>query len=268
MIKIIIFGISLLVIISCSKNYDIKLPDNKKELVVECYLENGQSMRALISESINLLDTSTVPPIFIQALVIISHGNTKDTLVPMPFVDTLRKKVYNYGSAKKVTANFTSNEKYTIDVYDTKGRHAYGSTHFIEPAKGLSFTPIFNAQAKAYCLTKFSDNSTNADYYRLVLNKNTLYDSVEIDVLIDNSFANANNEFIYGSGYNFKTGDTIIGRVFHLTYDYYLYLSTLRNARAALVNPFAVSGEVVSNIQGGLGVFAALTYTQKSVPVP
>jgi Domain of unknown function (DUF4249) len=262
------FYIFLLGLISCSKDYDIKLPDNKSELVVECYLENRQPMRALISESTNLLDSSTTPPIFLQALVIISHGNKKDTLRPFPFVDTLRKKVYNYGSTKNVIANFTSNEKYTIDVYDAKGRHAYGTTQFIDTVRGLSFTPIFNTEAKAYCLTKFSDNSPNADYYRLVLNKNTLYDSVDIDVLIDNSFANANNEFIYGSGYNFKMGDVINGRVFHLTYDYYLYLTTLQNARAALVNPFAVSGEVVSNIRGGLGVFAALSYTQKSVIVP
>jgi hypothetical protein len=268
MIKKIFFSISIITFISCSKDYNIKLPENKSELVVECYLENGQPMRALISESTNLLDTSTTPPIFVQALVVISYGTAKDTLRPFPFVDTLRKKIYNYGSTKNVIANYTSNEKYTIDVYDAKGRHAYGSTQFIDTVRGLSFTPIFNAESKAYCLTKFTDNSTNPDYYRLVLNKNTLYDSVDIDVLIDNSFANSNNEFIYGSGYNFKTGDVINGRVFHLTYDYYLYLTTLQNARAALVNPFAVSGEVVSNIKGGLGVFAALSYTQKSITVP
>jgi hypothetical protein len=268
MIKNILLSIAILFFVGCSKDYDIKLPANKSELVVECYLEDGRPMRALISESTNLLDTSTTPPIFIQALVIISHGNVKDTLRPFPYVDTLRKKVYNYGNTKTVIANYTNNEKYTIDVYDTKGRHAYGTTQFIEKVNGLSFTPIFNTQQKAYCLTKFSDNSTNADYYRLVLNKNTLYDSVDIDVLIDNSFANSNNEFIYGSGYNFKTGDVINGRVFHLTYDYYLYLTTLQNARAALVNPFAVSGEVVSNIKGGIGVFAALSYTSKSVTIP
>jgi len=46
------------------------------------------------------------------------------------------------------------------------------------------------------------------------------------------------------------------------------YHVTLQNARGALVNPFAVSGEIVSNIKGGLGVFAALSLTKKSVVVP
>jgi hypothetical protein len=116
-------------------------------------------------------------------------------------------------------------------------------------------------------LTKFKDDPSVKNYFRLVLNKNTLTDSVELDIVLDNGFANSNNEFVYGSGYNFKVGDVINARVFHLTYDYYLYLTTLQNAQSALVNPFAVSGEVVSNIKGGLGVFAALSYAQKSIVV-
>jgi Domain of unknown function (DUF4249) len=94
-----------------------------------------------------------------------------------------------------------------------------------------------------------------------------LSDSVELNIILDNSFANSSNEFVYGSGYSFKKGDVINARLFHLSYDYYLYLTTLQNARSALVNPFAVSGEVVSNIKGGLGIFAALSYTQKSITV-
>jgi Domain of unknown function (DUF4249) len=263
-----LLGICIIFFAGCSKDYNIKLPANKNELVVECYLEDGEPLRALISESADLLDTSLVPPVVVPAIVIITHGNVKDTLRPFPFVDTLKKRVYNYGSSKIITADYTSNANYTIDVYDNKGRHAYGAAHFIKPVGISSLTPVFNTKQKAYCLTKFTDDPATIDYYRLVLNKNNFYDSVEMDVLIDNSFANNGNEIAYGSGYNYKSGDVINARVFHLTYDYYLYLTTLQNARAALVNPFAVSGEVVSNISGGLGVFAALSYTQKKVTVP
>jgi hypothetical protein len=268
MMNKIIFLVAITFLVSCSKDYNIQLPADKNQLVVECYLENGEPLRALISESANLLDTSLASPLLIQALVIISHGNVKDTLRPFPFIDTLKRKVYNYGSTKSVTANYNSNEIYRIDVYDTKGRHASGTTHFIQTVIISSLTPIFNTRQEAYCLTKFSDDPANTDYYRLVLNKNNLYDSVEMDVLLDNSFANNFNEIAYGSGYNYKTGDVVNARVFHLTYDYYLYLTTLQNARTALVNPFAVSGEVVSNISGGLGIFAALSYTHKTITVP
>jgi Domain of unknown function (DUF4249) len=257
----------LLLIASCSKDYDIQLPANKSALAVECYLEDGQPMRVLISETTALLDTNLTPPIFIQATVIITHGNVKDTLKPMTFIDIAQKRVFNYGSNKIVKADFTGKETYRIDVYDTKGRHAYGTTHFIKPVEIESLTPVFNNENKAFCLTKFKDDPSVKNYFRLVLNKNTFTDSSEMDIVLDNSFANSSNEYVYGSGYSFKKGDVINARVFHLTYDYYLYLTTLQNAQSALVNPFAVSGEVVSNIKGGVGVFAALSYATKSVTV-
>jgi Domain of unknown function (DUF4249) len=267
MINKLFFSFCLLLFLGCSKDYDIQLPTNESALVVECYLEDGQPMQALISESTSLLDTSLTPPIFIQATVVISHGGVKDTLKPMNFIDPIKKRVFNYSSNKIVKADFTSKEDYRIDVYDTKGRHAFGTTHFIKPVEIESLTPIFNDEKEAYCLTKFKDDPTVKNYFRLVLNKNTLTDSVALSIVLDNGFANSNNEFVYGSGYNFKTGDVINARLFHLTYDYYLYLTTLQNARSALVNPFAVSGEVVSNIKGGLGVFVALSYAQKTIIV-
>jgi hypothetical protein len=261
------FSLFLLLFLACSKDYTIVLPPNESTLVVECYLEDGQLMRALISESTNLLDTNRTPPIFIQAVVVISHGTEKDTLQPFTFIDPINKKVYNYVSNKKVNADFSSNEIYRIDVFDNKGRHAFATTHFIKPLEISSLTPVFNQDAEAYCLTKFQDDPTTKDYFRLILNKNTLSDSTELDVLIDNSFANENSEFVYGSGNSFKEGDVIHARVFRLTEAYYLYLSTIQNARTALVNPFAVSGEVVYNVKGGIGVFAALSYSQKSILV-
>jgi Domain of unknown function (DUF4249) len=263
----LLFSLCALFFIGCSKDYEIILPTNESELVVECYLEDGQPMRALISESTSLLDTSLTPPIFIQATVVITHGDVKDTLKPINFIDPINKRVFNYGSNKVVKADFTTNENYKIDVYDTKGRHAFGTTNFMKAVNIESLTPIFNTNKEAYCLTKFKDDPSQNNYFRLILNKNTLSDSVELNIILDNSFANSSNEFVYGSGYSFKKGDVINARLFHLSYDYYLYLTTLQNARSALVNPFAVSGEVVSNIKGGLGFFAALSYTQKSITV-
>jgi hypothetical protein len=267
MIKKLFFSLCTLFFIGCSKDYKIVLPTNESALVVECYLEDGQPMRALISESTSLLDTSLTPPIFIQATVVIIHGNVKDTLKPTNFIDPINKRIFNYGNDKVVKANYVTNETYRIDVYDNKGRHAFGTTNFIKPIDIESLTPIFNANKEAYCLTKFKDDPTQPNYFRLILNKNTMTDSVELDIVLDNGFANSSNEFVYGSGYNFKKGDVINARLFHLSYDYYLYLTTLQNASSALVNPFAVSGEVVSNIKGGLGVFAALSYAQKSITV-
>lgn len=232
----------------CSKDYNIQLPPNKSELVVECYLEDGQRLRALISESTRLLDSS---------------------IVPFAYIDTLRRRAYNYGNPKKVVANYNSNELYRIDVYDNNGRHAYGETRFAPLVQIDSLTPTFNNQQEAFCATKFTDPDKSLNnYFRLLLHKNAIHDSLSLEALLDNSLANDKHVFAYGSGYDFKKGDVIYGTLYHLTFEYYQYLSTLQNSRTALVNPFAVSGEVVTNIKGGLDIFAALSYTRKSVVVP
>lgn len=246
--------------VACSKNYDIQLPPEKSKLVVECYLEDGLPLRALISESTGLLDTSTVPPVLIQATVVVTYRGQRDTLQPAPFVDTVRRQFYNYGSSKIVRADYNSGDEYRIDVTDSKGRTVWATTRFLPPVPLTSITPIFNNENRAYCLTQFKDLPAQRNYYRLVLADNDRYDSVELDQLFDENFVNNNGDVIYGSGYNFRRGDTIHATLFHITPEYHRYLTTLENARGALVNPFAASGEIVSNIRGGLGVFAALSY--------
>ncbi len=257
----------LLLMTSCSKDYVIQLPPNESKLVVECYLEDGRPMRALISESTALLDTSTIPPLIFSALVVITHGTEIDTLLPFAYVDVERRRAYNFGNRKIVRANYLSATDYRIDVIDNRGRRASAVTHFIKPVEIDSLTPTFNNNNEAFCYTKFKDDPAAVNYYRLVLNKNSLNGSISLDQLINDNLANNNNEVVYGSGYDFKSGDTIHARLFHLTPDYYNYLNTRETAIAALVNPFAVSGEIVSNIKGGLGVFAALSFTRTSVIV-
>jgi len=250
----------LLLLAGCSKDYNIQLPPHESRLVVECYLEDGQPLRALITESQALLDTNRLPPVILDALVIISHGNRRDTLRPGVYADTLRRRVYNYGSERIVQADFAAGAPWRIDVVDGKGRAVHALTRFLPPVPIGSLTPIFNNEERAYCLTRFFDVPGTRNFYRLVLADNARYDSVELEQLFDENFVNNQGEVIYGSGYDFRRGDTIHATLFHITPEYHRYLSTAENARGALVNPFAASGEVVSNIVGGYGVFAALSF--------
>lgn len=252
---------------SCTQDYDIQLPPEESRLVVECYLEDGQPMRLLLSESTALLDTGLVPPVFIDAVVTITHRGRVDTLRPFVYIDLERRRGYNYGNPTIVQADYTSGEPYRIDVMDSKGRRAYGVTQFVRPVEITSLTPSFDNEGEAFCTSRFPDDPSTKNYYRLVLTKNAPYDTVEQDQLFDETFVNNDGDIVFGSGYDYARGDTIHGALYHLTYDYYRYLTTSQNARGALVNPFAVSGEVVSNIEGGIGVFAALSVTRKVVAV-
>jgi len=253
---------------SCSKDYQIDLPAHESSLVVECYLEDGQPLRALVSESTELLDTSLIPPVFIDAVVTITHAGITDTLSPFIYVDTARSRAYNYGSNTIVHADYSSGEPYRIDVWDSKGRHVSGSTRFLKQVPITSLTTEFNDEDEAFCLTTFADEPGVKNYYRLVLKRNAQNDSIQQNRFFNDDLVNNRDELVVRSRNRFSSGDSIHATLYHLTFDYYQYLNTSQNAQSALANPFAASGEVVTNIEGGLGVFAALSFTQKSVQVP
>ena len=253
---------------SCSKDYDIELPANESKLVVECYLEDGQPLRALVSESTELLDTSLIPPVFVNAVVTITHAGITDTLQPFIYVDTIRSRAYNYGSNTIVHADYGSGEPYRIDVWDNKGRHVSGITRFLQPVPITGMTTEFDDDSEAHCITSFADDPAIKNYYRLVLKRNAQYDSIQLNRFFNDDFVNNGGELLVRSGSRFVSGDSIHATLYHLGYDYYQYLNTSQGAQNALGNPFAASGEIVSNIEGGLGVFAALSFTQKSIRVP
>jgi hypothetical protein len=248
---------------ACQQDVDLNLPVYTPKLVVECYLEEGQPLRLTLLESQSYLDTSG-PTIVSGATVVLAYGPQRDTIPNVPATDEATGKVYNYSSAKRITADYTL--PYTLTVTDRKGRTLTATTHFLRPVLIKSITPKFNQKKAAYGLTKFDDNPLEKNYYRITLTKNRRVDTLASNSLIDDSFSNG-KEINWGSAYNFRTGDTIHATLYHCTEAYYKFLSTAQSARQANVNPFAASGEVISNVRGGLGVLATLTYDYRQVVV-
>ncbi len=252
---------------ACSRDYDVDLPAHQSELVVECYLEDGQPLRAIVTESTALLDTSLVPPVVLDAVVSISYGGRTDTLLPFIYLDSARNRIYNYGSNTVVKAQYGSGAVYRIDVVDKSGRHAFGTTRFIPPVPISNISAEFNDDGEASMNTSFADNPGQKNYYRLVLMRNSRQDSIQQNRLFSDELANNVGEIVVRSRNRYRAGDSLHATLFHLDADFYQYLNTSQNAGSALVNPFAASGEVISNIQGGRGVFAALSYATKSIRV-
>lgn len=254
---------------ACSKRIKVDLPANSPQIVVSCYLEDGKPMRALITESTALLDTNLIPQTLL-ATVVITHNGVSDTLLPGLYLDSAARHLYNYGKDKIVQANYSPVDDWRIDVYDELGRHAWGVTRFLPPVPITSVEPVFNSdRTKAYCLVRFQDDDADKDdYYRLLINRNEPTDTVAIDFLIDSDFENNNGAYVLGGPYRFFPGDTVYTRLYHITKEYYQFLDTEDDARDALLDPFAASGEIVTNIRGGLGVFTALSYTRDTVLVP
>ncbi|GAB2578787.1 DUF4249 domain-containing protein [Spirosoma areae] len=249
---------------ACQQDIDVKLPSYESKLVVECYLEDGQPLRLTLFESQSYLETTALPLIN-GATVVLTHQGQRDTIPNIPFVDRAAGKSYNYSSPKRIRADYGA--PYTITIQDSRGRILTATTQFLRPVPIKSITPEFNAKREAYGLTKFDDHPQEKNYYRLTLTRNRRVDTLSLNALIDDSFSNG-EEINWGSGYSFRSGDTIHATLYHCTQDYYKFLTTSQSARQANVNPFAASGEVISNVQGGLGIFATLSYAYKSSVVP
>lgn len=250
---------------ACTQDYEVVLPAYESQLVVECYLEAGKPPRLILSESSSFFDAPSFPVIS-GATVLLAYGGQTDTLVNQPFVDANTGRVYNYGSTRPLPDQPQGD--FTLTATDTQGRRLEATTQFMPVVPISSLEPTFNEEGKAFCLTKFTDNPTEVNYYLLILNKGQAHTSSVLSATLDDNFANDNNDIIYGSGYNFVEGDTLIGTVYHLEPTHYKFLSSASSADAANFNPFAVSGEIVTNVRGGLGIVATLSYDRKTVVVP
>jgi Domain of unknown function (DUF4249) len=254
-----------LTLVACQQDVTVELPPYEPKLVVNCFLEDSQPLRVTLSESRAYLDGSTVLPVVNGATVVLAYRGQRDTIPNVILVDTAARKAYNYTSTKRIRAEYGL--PYTLTVTDRQGRTLTATTQFIRPVPIKSITPEFNAKKEAYGLTIFQDDPRQKNYYRLTLTRNQRLDTLTQDALIDDSFSNG-EEIIWGSAYRFKTGDTIHATLYHCTEDYFKFLRTAQSARRANVNPFAASGEVISNVRGGLGVFATLSYAYKTAIVP
>jgi hypothetical protein len=72
-----------------------------------------------------------------------------------------------------------------------------------------------------------------------------------------------NGGLVFGSGYEFVEGDTIINTLFHVDREYYEFLKSVQNAVIAGLSPFGAPGKLVGNLQGdagAVGIFTGLSY--------
>jgi hypothetical protein len=261
---ILLTFLSLLFLTACGsleKEIVVPQPPYDQKLVVECYLETGKPYRMALTESVSYLADPQVP-IVSNATVKISHDGQTDELLYKPLIDSVNRKGYNYTLDKEV--NNGPDTEYTLEVTDPKGRKITGSTHFpaFVPLKEIAWA--FNDKDKAYLTVRFDDQPDRQDYYRFVINRDSLTGKVQTNFTLEDRFS-TNNEITLGTGYDYEDGDTLIISLFHIDKAYFDFLESANDAANANGNPFAQPSLVKSTVQGGIGVFTALVYDRKQV---
>ena len=255
--------IFVLLITGCTKEIQLDLPVYESKMVLEFYLENNKSLQCVLQESINFTDTAQFKLIN-NALIVLTHKGIKDTLANRFYIDSQFRKIYNYYNPKII--ELEPNTDYEVYVKDSKGREMRGKTRLntIVPIDSLVYS--YNSDNKAAIGLIFNDQESTRNYYRIVAYKDT--GTIEEDEVWDIRFEDIlfnGKKFSFYTGYAFNPGDTITGRLYHLTEEHNNFTESVNDARAANANPFGQPANIISNVSGGLGIFTTVIYDEKKI---
>ncbi|MCH2023882.1 MAG: DUF4249 domain-containing protein [Saprospiraceae bacterium] len=298
--RFLIIIIAFLVALSCEDMetvIEIEMPPIEKELVIECYLEAGKPYRLMLTETKNYFDNLDECPFVRNAIVVITHAGQRDTLteaiffndncdpndiIPYgfwPYLNHDSTRFFNYGSNTLCPHDFDNS--FTVEVWDTTGRFAMSTTQFIPESPIEQFFSDSNNSGEYYALLSTMDDINTTDFYRFVLHKTSLTKkrsngvasipvarNPKFDRTLDDGGVFAGKEVTTASNYRFKSGDTLIGTIYHIDKTYHDYLESVGDAQSANASPFGQPAVVKSNIIGGQGIFAFLSYDRDTIVVP
>lgn len=256
---ILVIGVS---IASCnlSKPIDIKLPPYEKQLIVECYLENGKPYRLALSESSEF--TGPVIPNVLQfASVTITHKGIRDSLIFLPTIDTLYRKFYNYQSA--TLAQYDTVNEYFLEVKDLlTQRVVTGKTKFMPVVNLDNVKILFNKDSLAAVKVNFDDNILQSNFYRFLIHSDSSQNEQRFGFFFNDALYSSSRIELF-TNYRFDYGDPLYFTLYHLEKQYYDFLRSTNDAANANGNPFAQPSAIKSTVNGGIGVFTTLSYNRK-----
>ncbi len=256
-------------LVSCNleQEIDINLPDYESRYVVECYLEPGQPFSLLLTQTASYFDpfpstnAEFLDDILVDgATVTIAHGGQTFTLQNGLFFNPLSRKAYNYLAPDLVPTDYE--QSFELNIVTPDGKTITATTRILRPVPIDSIVVEFlEDDTLARVLTYFKDIPNEQNYFRRMFHEHSL-DSIPLqDFATDDRFVEDN--FVFGSAYNFAAGDTVFNTIFHIDRPYYDFFNSVQTAASSNGNPFGQPSPIISNLQGTanvIGIFTGLTY--------
>jgi hypothetical protein len=184
------------------------------------------------------------------------------------------RQVYDFKSSKFYNYNtpalpLQDGQTVQLTVADTLGRTLMGNSVVLPVVPIDSVRIVFSqdGDSSAYLTVWFTDPGNQADYYRLIVNKDSLQAPASGGGLLQDN-ARDGHAIAMRTGYSFKPTDKVYIRLFHLEKAYYDYLTSVSDAQGSNGNPFAQPATIKSTVTGGKGVFTVLRYDFDSLQVP
>lgn len=256
--------VMLTAILSCDKVIDVDLPKYEPELVVEMYIEQGEPLRCLLTESLPYTDTAINKPVN-DAIIIFSDGTSNDTLTYSINQSMVTGRMFNYYHPRIISAD--SNKVYSLTVIG-RDKKITTSTKFSERITNLDSVIVRESTSDEDSFSvglAFTDPADKENYYRILIGKElSNFESDASDFRISDLSFNG-KRFSYYSDPDYAQNDTVTIKIYSLTKEHYEYLESSGNARRSNFNPFSQPGRIKSNIDGGLGIFTSIVYHERTI---
>jgi hypothetical protein len=239
-------------------NVDVELPPYTNKLAVEGYVEPGKPIRVLVTETKSFFDPIGIPEIK-DATVIISENGKPDTL--KYGYTTANDKIWNYYTDK--IADTASGNTYTIKVLDTKGRVITATDILPKKPQIISYTYAYRSDSNI-SMKIILASTAEPSYYRVLYHNDTIVgEPVQSYLFEDFTRINPSTGKIeITTPYRWRKGEVCIVRVFRLSKAYFNFLNSVEQAKSINGNPFVQPTQVISNVNNGFGIFAAISYKQ------
>jgi hypothetical protein len=251
-----------------SKVIEIELPEYEPQPVVEFYLEPGKPFRMLLTRSYAFFDNLGLDSTFLQntlidgALVMVTYNGKTDTLKNQLTADFNPIKIFNYVGQQIVPA--TPGTEFLLNIRLAEGTEITATTKMLSVVPIDSVVIEFSADIDtlARAITYISDDLTQKNYYRRLLNYNSLDSFPDQDFVLTDQLSQTKT-IAFGTGYELAVGDTVFNTIFHVSEEYYDFIESVQLAVAGNLNPFAQPSPIKSNVQGSanpIGIFAPLVF--------
>lgn len=263
--RFLLLLISLPLYFSCSKAVKVEVPEFSEQLAVEMYLEDGKPLRCLITEVVPYTDTAMNKPSN-ELEVILDNGMTRDTLIQLINHDYETGRVYNYFNPRRLV----------LDSLATYNLHVQGRKFNVKARTRVSQSPVFidsidikhSSAPNRYSVgVQFQDPQASKDFYKFIITKrlNDFYSEAAEEIMSDLAF-NGKRFSIYTEPI-FEKNDSIVVRVYALTEEHYNFLVSAKEARRSVFNTFSQPAQLRTNIEGGVGIFTTIRYSERKVLV-
>lgn len=256
--------VTVLLLNTCKKD-DFETPNYNQKIVVDGWIEQGKPARVFLTLSTPFfsdVDSATLRKLVLtRAKVTVIDGTREEVLTLTTNFDYFPPYVYESTS---LTGKIGHTYKLKVEY---NGKTVTSTTQIPEPQllQNISFKRASEIDTAGYIMIKFTDKPGVDNYYRVMThtgNKNdkfvpvflpnldgTLVDGQSITLSI---LGEKDRDPLY-----FNENDTVFLKLCTIDQSVFTFWNSIYNELINTQNPFAATNShVISNVDGGLGVWA------------